>query len=312
MHRIDGPGATVDNKFTDGDPVAGIQATMVTDDWANDVQEELISVLSAAGVAPVKGTQNQLLKSIRTVSVGIVGQVRNLNALLTTASAINTFTAEEIVVEAAPGGVRYCLSNFSQSVNLANTGIGGMLSGLAPASGYVAVYGAVKDDGTKGAFAIDATSITAPNIAASAPVGYTATALLAVWPTNASRQFVAGFQQDRMFTYDTVTQVLATNAIASTTTSLSISAAVPRNAKSINGFLDVSSTVVSAGQGSIFLFENSGSLSESTGVMGAVSNAFGQRGSYVLMPLTTVQTLFYRSAGPATPLFKIIISGYFI
>ncbi|CRM62571.1 hypothetical protein [Pseudomonas sp. 35 E 8] len=64
MHRIDGPGATVDNKFTEGDPVGGIQATVVTDDWLNDIQEEVMSVLSAGGVTPVKGTQDQLLQSL--------------------------------------------------------------------------------------------------------------------------------------------------------------------------------------------------------------------------------------------------------
>ncbi|ONH52821.1 hypothetical protein SAMN04490182_4547 [Pseudomonas cedrina] len=64
MHRIDGPGATVDNKFTEGDPVGGIQATVVTDDFLNDVQEEFISVLAAAGVTPVKGTQDQVLQAI--------------------------------------------------------------------------------------------------------------------------------------------------------------------------------------------------------------------------------------------------------
>ncbi len=64
MHRIDGPGATVDNKFTEGDPVGGIQATVVTDDFLNDVQEELVSILTAAGVTPVKGTQDQVLQSL--------------------------------------------------------------------------------------------------------------------------------------------------------------------------------------------------------------------------------------------------------
>lgn len=64
MHRIDGPGATVDNKFTDGDPVGGIQATVVTDDFLNDVQEELMSVLAAGSVQPAKGTQDQLLQAI--------------------------------------------------------------------------------------------------------------------------------------------------------------------------------------------------------------------------------------------------------
>lgn len=64
MHRIDGAGATIDNKFTEGDPVGGVQATVVTDDWLNDVQEELVSILAAAGITPTKGVQDQVLKSI--------------------------------------------------------------------------------------------------------------------------------------------------------------------------------------------------------------------------------------------------------
>ena len=64
MHRIDGPGATVNNRFTDGDPVGGVPATVVTDEWANDVQEELMSILAAAGIAPVKGAQNQVLTAL--------------------------------------------------------------------------------------------------------------------------------------------------------------------------------------------------------------------------------------------------------
>lgn len=81
MHRIDGPGATVDHKFTDGDPVGGVQATIVTDDWLNDVQEELISVLTDGGIAPVKGTQDQLLKAIKAIgrspaTLGTAGELK--------------------------------------------------------------------------------------------------------------------------------------------------------------------------------------------------------------------------------------------
>lgn len=68
MHRIDGPGATVDNLFTEGDPVGAVPATEVTDDWLNDVQEELISILAAASITPVKGTQNQVLAAIQAIS----------------------------------------------------------------------------------------------------------------------------------------------------------------------------------------------------------------------------------------------------
>lgn len=70
MHRIDGAGATVDNKFTEGDPVGGVQATVVTAPWLNDLQEELMSILTAGGVAPVKGTQNQVLSALTTLIRG--------------------------------------------------------------------------------------------------------------------------------------------------------------------------------------------------------------------------------------------------
>lgn len=69
MHRIDGPGATVDNTFTEGDPVGGVQATVVGAAWLNDIQEELMSVLAGAGIEPVKGVRDQVLKSIRTISL---------------------------------------------------------------------------------------------------------------------------------------------------------------------------------------------------------------------------------------------------
>lgn len=71
MHRIDGPGATAENRFTDGDPVAGTPATMVTDDFMNDVQEEIMSVLTDRGIAPVKGVQNQLLTAIKALVANI-------------------------------------------------------------------------------------------------------------------------------------------------------------------------------------------------------------------------------------------------
>lgn len=89
MHRIDGPGATVDNKFTDGDPVGGIQATLVTDDWLNDVQEELMSVLAAGAITPVKGTQDQVLKAIR---------------VLIAASAVPSGVVVPFAANAAPSG----------------------------------------------------------------------------------------------------------------------------------------------------------------------------------------------------------------
>lgn len=64
MHRIDGPGATVDNKFTEGDPVSAVPATQVTDDWLNAVQEEITAVILSAGITLNKANNAQLLAAI--------------------------------------------------------------------------------------------------------------------------------------------------------------------------------------------------------------------------------------------------------
>lgn len=64
MFRIDSEGATVDNKFTEGDPQLGIPATVVSDDWANAVQEELLTVVESVGISPVKGDVDQVYKGI--------------------------------------------------------------------------------------------------------------------------------------------------------------------------------------------------------------------------------------------------------
>ncbi|WP_328184612.1 hypothetical protein [Marinobacter sp. OP 3.4] len=64
MHRIDGPGATNDNKFTEGDPAAGTRATIVTPEWLNSVQEELARVIEDAGLTLSKESSSQLLQAL--------------------------------------------------------------------------------------------------------------------------------------------------------------------------------------------------------------------------------------------------------
>jgi hypothetical protein len=64
MHKIDGPGATQDGRFTDGDPAAGIPPTIVQEDWLNAVQDEILNVLDEAGVAPEKANNAQLKEAI--------------------------------------------------------------------------------------------------------------------------------------------------------------------------------------------------------------------------------------------------------
>lgn len=64
MRRIAGPGATQDNRFTEGNAASGLQPTMVTADWCNDVQEEIVSVIAGAGIALDGAKQTQLRQAI--------------------------------------------------------------------------------------------------------------------------------------------------------------------------------------------------------------------------------------------------------
>jgi len=68
MHRIDGPGATAGEQFTEGDPQQGIAPTVVTDDWLNDVQENLARAIEASGIALAKGDPTQLARAIALAS----------------------------------------------------------------------------------------------------------------------------------------------------------------------------------------------------------------------------------------------------
>ncbi|MDR1946433.1 MAG: hypothetical protein LBQ51_04620, partial [Desulfovibrio sp.] len=64
MHRIDGPGATADHKFTEGDPLVPIPPTQVTDKWLNAVQEELAGVVEGADMTLDKYDNTQLLDAL--------------------------------------------------------------------------------------------------------------------------------------------------------------------------------------------------------------------------------------------------------
>lgn len=44
MKKICGPGATEDGRFTEGDPVNGLQPTQITAKWCNDVQSICLRV----------------------------------------------------------------------------------------------------------------------------------------------------------------------------------------------------------------------------------------------------------------------------
>jgi len=64
MFRIDSEGATIDNKFTEGDPGLSIPATVVSDEWLNHVQEEFSQFIEYTGITLSKLDDNQFQKAL--------------------------------------------------------------------------------------------------------------------------------------------------------------------------------------------------------------------------------------------------------
>lgn len=179
----------------------------------------------------------------------VVGSASNVRMSVAAASAVATLTAAQLVVGVSATGQAYRLAALNLAVNLSTVGAGGMDAGAAPVSGYVALY--VIHNPATGASALLATNATGalmPTIygGANMPEGYTASALVSVWPTNASRQFAPGLQLGRQISIE-VKGVLSQAVQVATPTPVSISGAVPANAKSVSGYYSLTSTVAGSG-----------------------------------------------------------------
>lgn len=67
MRAIAGPGH-VSNEFVDYDAVTNPNGTVVTAQWGNDVQEELLGIQDDAGIAEAAGTNKYVLAAIKRIA----------------------------------------------------------------------------------------------------------------------------------------------------------------------------------------------------------------------------------------------------
>ena len=258
-------------------------------------------------VAPA--TQSQHAVQFSQVA-GVVGQARNLRMSVAAASATATLTADEIVVETALGGLRYCLASFNKTINLATTGAGGMDTGTAPVNGFVGIYAIYNPtSGASALLAVNAASVVASVYGgANMPAGYSASALVGVWLTNGSGQFIVGYQSDR-FTCYTTTTVLITSAVTGSITSLSIAAVVPPNAKYISG-----NTLISCSTASVIhldIYPSTAAVGNKQNYSTTTAANGGNAASFDRLQLLTPQTMgYYATSTAGTPSFQIAITGY--
>ncbi|HGW6638835.1 hypothetical protein ODS88_24035 [Escherichia coli] len=189
---------------------------------------------SSAGWSPL----SDYLK-MRESFTGVVGQAVNQKMSVAIASASATFTADQVIVGESLSGKQYRLSSVNKTINLTTTGAGGMDTGSAPASGWVAIYLIYNPTtDTSALLAQDVTSIIAPTVygGANMPAGYTASALVSVWGTTSGALLKIGYQRGRKFATQRV-DVLSTSSNPGGYTPISLTNAIPKNAATCTGYV---------------------------------------------------------------------------
>lgn len=245
-------------------------------------------------------------------NTGVVGASSNAVMQISSATSNGTFTATEVVVGDSLTGRRYRLTGVSESIAMATVGAGGMDVGLAPVSGYVALY-LIYNPAT---LAVDllgknATSVAATEVysGANMPAGYTASALVGVIPTDGARQFVVSQLNGRRVSIGPVTVLNASSTQRASPTSHSISGAVPLNAKTCSGVLNVGSTATSSSAINV-------GADNRAGVQGAALNHIGAgaiTGSFSAVPIraSTPQTIVYTATTTGGTMSATIIVGQY-
>lgn len=234
----------------------------------------------------------------------VVGDSRNLRASLTANGASITFTADQVVVGESLTGLTKRLASYSQALNTATTGAGGMDTGALPTSGFLAVYAIVKPDGTKSILGVDAATSTGSIYSgANMPSGYTYSALIGIWPTNATPALLAGLiDENRMFYPQAAVGIVGSVSGPASLTSRSISVAVPPSAKS--AVISMGSTAASSGVMFALAADATGTgLKVSSGITEATARtqpsgmASSTWRATHAVPIITAQTIYWMTLG---------------
>ncbi|WP_304169773.1 hypothetical protein [Lonsdalea britannica] len=291
---------TSDGVFHDGDPSTGELGTVVHAEHMNNLQSairntqsELIDILANAGISPNSGSDTQLLNALQKLFLqpknylseiqsagseamaravenlglghgltGIIGDCRNAKMVVSSPSNMATFTADELIVGTALGGLQYRIGNFNKTINLTITGAGGMDTGSSPNWGNVALYAIYNPTTAESALlAVDSTNSVPSTVysGANMPAGFTASALVSIVPTRPGSVFAQLSQIGRTISVRP-TPVLFTSTATAELTAIDISGGVPKGAvsvalvgnASISGtgglFLNIYETSVGTGQ----------------------------------------------------------------
>jgi len=238
-----------------------------------------------------------------------VGAARNLRMSLPAAASVATLTADQLIVE-QPGVGQYKLANLSLSINLTVTGAGGMDSGAAPVNGSVGIYVIYNPElRVAKLLGINATSSSAPDVYAgtSMPAGYSASALVSVWQTDANRLMNTGIQHQRSISI--AQTIVLENGLSMLPTPISLASVVPRNAKTVGGYVHYIGSADFPGGGSLGLSSDVTEVGlKACGIGGIVG--LGVLSPFSDLVMTTPQTIFYRLYSSVSRANDVHISQY--
>ncbi|MEO6359896.1 MAG: hypothetical protein ABIO43_04885 [Sphingomicrobium sp.] len=166
MHRIDTSG-NVNNRFSEGNPQAGQMATRLSAEWFNDVQENLLEVLEQAGIAPVKGAENQLyLAIVALIAAGGGGgggggddvpltRLVNAAGLATGGGALNN----DITITVAKALTADIIAGLDDTKAITSLGLAAAYAGTFSGTGYAKLPGGLIFQWGAGTAAANATTI---------------------------------------------------------------------------------------------------------------------------------------------------------
>jgi hypothetical protein len=294
-----------------------IDATLTVDD--SIISAAMSPVVSATTLAQARtqmgaaqsGANNDItslgaLTSVPSViasaigaSAPIAGASFRARFYVNTAATTGTFTADQLSVGSNSGQSSILLSGVTVNIDTTTVGAGGMNTGLAPVNGFLALY-VIHNPTTSASsiIAIDSTAITVGNTFgyAGLPAGFTHSALVAIVPTNSTRQFKRCFVYGRRVSIDEASAL--SNGTATIKTSISISSIVPRNAITVDGNFGKGST----GSNASLYADSTGSARKWCGVVSVA----GLNMPFSNLPLINTQTIYYDTDGSAS----VWITGY--
>ncbi|MGG2021304.1 phage tail protein [Pseudomonas sp. S8] len=238
-----------------------------------------------------------------------VGAMLNLRVSLPVAASVATVTADQLIVE-QPGVAQYKLANLNLSLDLTTVGAGGMDTGIAPANGSVGIY-VIYNPELKVAklLGVNATLSTAPEIYAGTnmPAGYSASALVSVWQTGASRLMNPGIQHQRSISI--ARTVVLENGMSMSPTPISLASVVPKNAKTVGGYIHYIGSADFPGGGSLGLSPDVTEVGmKACGIGGIVG--LGVLSPFSDLVMATPQTIYYRLYASVSRANDVHISQY--